>query len=614
MSTVNEATIVRKSNYPMIEMENAIDLITKNGNGNVCGTSILKLTDARGYIIAEDVNSPENFPSFRTSIMDGYAVVSPLTAGVFKIHNAVLAGDSVPLGEENLKVSPDTVAYITTGSRVPDWATAVVKVEDTSLSNITNTVNININVTKINENIRLVGSDIKLNESIVSKGTRITAIEIALLATVGRVSILCYNKPIVGVISTGNELIEYDTPTSTPTPNTTPNSNETNTNTSKIRDTNRLALIASLQSENNLILGCSIIDYGITPDNNEDLTKIFERAISECDVVITSGGVSMGAADLVKHMLEKLGTVHFGRLNMKPGKPTTFATVNKTNNKCFLFGLPGNPVSCLVCKALIVDPLVDLLQRGGVVSGSGATMTATATVGGQRGMSKQELILSQHATPQYTTEVNATLQDLSVKMDIERPEYHRCVVVYDTTTSTYHAYSTGIQQSSRMLSLRTANALLIVPAGRGVLSKGANLRCVLLSLPSSITTTPSTTPNTNTNADSDTATIEPQSASASELVPEHQYDNFGSCPCCVNSAPVVSQYYDTITKPKDTKTTTSAATTNTNVTTATTGNNANNAYTKSPPTGHTSSSMVSATKMVMRVGVLTVSDRVRTVY
>lgn len=557
MSKVNESTVLRKSAYPMTEMDIALDLVMRNGSGNLCGTSSMKLTDALGYIIAEDVYAPENFPPFRTSIMDGYAVVAPLTAGQFNIHNAVLAGDAVPEEEANLQVASNTVAYITTGSRVPDWANAVVKVEDTSNSNVANTVNINIDVHKVNENIRLIGSDIKLNECIVNRGAKITAIEIALLATVGRVSVNCYNYPTVGVISTGNELVEYDAPSPAD-------------GTSKIRDTNRLAIIAALQSENNLVMNKHIVDYGITPDNNEELVKIFEKAINDCDVVITSGGVSMGAADLVKPMLEKLGTVHFGRLNMKPGKPTTFATVEKTGkNKCFLFGLPGNPVSCLVCKSLIVDPLIDLLKKGGVVDNKDASPAA---------LSKQELVLSQHDTPQYSHEVNVTLQDLSVKMDAERPEYHRCVVVYDTATSTYHAYSTGIQQSSRMLSLRAANALLIVPSGKGVLSKGAVLRCVLLSLPHSITT------GTTIHA------AEPAVIASS--LPEHQYDNFGSCPCCVNSAPGVSQYYNQI------KTNTNAKTISSSVTNA------------APPSGHTSNSMVSSTKMVMKVGVLTVSDRV----
>jgi gephyrin len=145
----------------------------------------------------------------------------------------------------------------------------------------------------------------------------------------------------------------------------------------QIRDSNRPALLAAFKQE-----GFPTIDLGIVKDSVEVLKARMLEAVGRCDVVITSGGVSMGEADYVKTILQEIGTVehlppphlpppslltlpqvHFGRLNMKPGKPTTFATINKlSGGQCSFFGLPGNPVSCLVCKALVVDPALKRLQ------------------------------------------------------------------------------------------------------------------------------------------------------------------------------------------------------------------------------------------------------------
>ena len=230
--------------------------------------------------------------------MDGFAVRAPLKAGDYKVVSSVFAGDTVEAGENQLE---NNICYITTGSRVPDWCNSVVKIEDT-VYNSAAEVRINIDVAP-NTYIRQIGSDIALGQLLVSKQTTISPIEIALLASVGIRTIRCHRNPTVGVISTGNELVDYNAPLDS----TTAAAGAADTS-STIRDTNRPALIASFRSTH----GIEVRDYGIIRDERDGLRAALQRAIRECDVVISTGGVSMGSADLVKPLLAELGKIIFG--------------------------------------------------------------------------------------------------------------------------------------------------------------------------------------------------------------------------------------------------------------------------------------------------------------
>jgi gephyrin len=175
-----------------------------------------------------------------------------------------------------------------------------------------------------------------------------------------------------------------------------------------------------------------------------------QLATKQCDIVISSGGVSMGAADLLKPTLADIGTIHFGRLNMKPGKPTTFATVRRPDGRvCLFFALPGNPASCLVCKQLLVDPAISRLLGRALEDCLLPTVKVT------------------NATP--------------FPMDTERPEFRRVIAVRDVDKVIVH--STGGQRSSRLMSMADSNALVMVPSGVGTLPSGslptAYLTCAL---------------------------------------------------------------------------------------------------------------------------------------
>lgn len=326
----------------------------------------------------------------------------------------------------------DKIIYITTGSRVPEGANAVIKIEDTSKCDQPDAQgNVLVNTTVAMEdgvNVREIGSDMQPGELVIEAGDKIGPSEIGLLATLGITEVTCQVSPVVGVMSTGDELVNpWETPTG-----------------SQIRDSNRAALLASFQQD-----GLVCHDLGIVMDTREVLRSRMLEAVEMCDVVVTSGGVSMGDADFVKGLLAELGTVHFGRLNMKPGKPTTYASIPKKSGpgKCHFFGLPGNPVSCLVSKTLMVDPAVRRLQ----------------------GVSSSTALHSQ-VTVRTTQEY---------KLDPSRPEYHRVSVWYNNAIQAFEACSTGFQRSSRLMSMRSANGLMLLPQGQGKLPVGTPLTVLL---------------------------------------------------------------------------------------------------------------------------------------
>ena len=347
----------RKSSFPMVSVDEAINIIF-----SVISTSLmltpqyLSLMDSHGCVVAEDIYAQENFPPWRASIMDGYAVVAPIEEGSYPVKERIHAGS-----EPMFNLTPGVVSYITTGARLPIGANAVIKIEDTEAVNDKNDIKSSVDEKfvlikkgiKSGVNIREVGSDIGDGELIMNKGQVIKAAEIGLLATAGITKILCYPKPVIGVISTGSELVD---PLQSPAE-------------SQIRDCNRAALLCAFAED-----GYKCIDIGIVKDLHTDLREKMQFAAANCDVVVTTGGISMGEVDLLKPLLQDMGTIHFGRLNMKPGKPTTFATLasiqpssitsstNSSKKQCCFFALPGNPASALVTKTLLVNSALKRMQ------------------------------------------------------------------------------------------------------------------------------------------------------------------------------------------------------------------------------------------------------------
>lgn len=429
----------RESPYAMRSVEDALALIDQHTPAPQIHTAPVD-TSIVDSVLAEDVQAQEDVPAFRASIVDGYAVVSPpdgRLAGVFP----VTAVSHAAPGEVGT-LGAGEVARITTGAPLPPGATSVVMVEDTVLKTMTDDgkeekeVEIRVDGVKDGDNVREVGSDVHRGATILNKGELITGVggEVGLLASVGVSQVRVYRRPVVGVLSTGDEIIEHDRPGSM--------------RLGEVRDTNRITLMSAARQ-----WGFEVVDLGIAKDKPGTLEETLRDGLRRADVLITSGGVSMGELDLLKPTIERAlgGTIHFGRVAMKPGKPTTFATVPVKDNdgrrvQKVVFSLPGNPASALVTFHLFVLPSLHKLA----------------------GMS-----------PVGLPKVPATLAH-DFPLD-PRPEYHR-VVVTAGKDGLLSAASTGGQRSSKVGSLRSANALACLPSGKGSLEKGTKVDVLLLSV------------------------------------------------------------------------------------------------------------------------------------
>ncbi|CAE6485640.1 unnamed protein product [Rhizoctonia solani] len=303
-----------------------------------------------GHVLAEDITAPRELPATPTTNVDGYAVQVPYKKGTFK----VLTPATLQLGSE---VPPDSVYRINTGAPLPPGTNAVIMVEDTRVGSLFSaeegqegeekTVELLAEI-DVGENVRKAGSDVRIGDKILAAGDVISGLggEIGTLAFVERRQVKVYRKPVVALLSTGNELVDLQQQLS---------STEGNEGWSGVIDTNRPSLRAALEG-----LGYEVIDIGIARDSIDAHISALSDGISRADVLVTTGGTSMGASDLLKPLLERNlnGTIHFGRVAMKPGKPTTFASVPSRDGgrDKLVFGLPGNPASALVTFYLFVLP------------------------------------------------------------------------------------------------------------------------------------------------------------------------------------------------------------------------------------------------------------------
>lgn len=285
------------------------------------------LIDAVGRILAQDIFADRDFPPFDNSAMDGYAIRSCDWDRELKIIGEIAAGES-----KEISVDFCQAVRVFTGGAIPEGADCVVRLEDTALEG--NTLKV-LKKPLIGQNIRKKGEELKSGELILKKGTYLRAYEIGLVAGFGMPLVEVYQKPVVGVLSTGDEIIDLG---------------EQFTKATQIRSTNNHALVARL-----LQSGMTALHFGIIPDIKEKIYQSIELALSRCDVVITTGGVSAGEKDFVKEAVKDLGLeVIFHRLLIKPAKPVLLA---RKDSK-LLFGLPGNPVSCLMAFDVLVKPVL----------------------------------------------------------------------------------------------------------------------------------------------------------------------------------------------------------------------------------------------------------------
>ena len=298
------------------------------------------LLDAHGCVLAEDVVAPGPLPGFDNSAMDGYAV---RTADVQHVPCVLpVVGDVAAGPASPLSVQPGLSVRIMTGAMLPPGADAVVPVEHTDGG----LAQVRIDRVPVpGQHVRRAGEDVQPGEVVLAAGSHLGAAQVGLAAAVGRARLLVRPRPRVVVVSTGDELVEPGAPL----------------RPGQIHDSNSVALTAACTEA-----GAIAYRVGIIPDDGPRLLDALEDQLVRADLLLTSGGVSVGAYDVVKEVLLRLGTVGFHRVAMQPGMPQGFGVIGPDRTP--VFGLPGNPVSALVSFEAFVRPALRRMIGAPVVT------------------------------------------------------------------------------------------------------------------------------------------------------------------------------------------------------------------------------------------------------
>jgi molybdopterin molybdotransferase len=294
-------------------------------------TAVLSVWDALGFVLAEGVATDREYPPFNRSTRDGYAVrISEIAAGAtLRCVAEIKAGDTV-----TQPLAPRTCVQIMTGAAVPPGADAVVMIEHTGRDG--DSVQFD-RAAQSGQNIVPRGSEARRGEPILSPGMRLGYAELALAAQVGATQLRCASKPRVAILSTGDEIVSIDQ----------------EPGAFQIRNSNSVSLAAQVR-----LAGGEPVLLGNAADSTDDLREKISRGLRE-DVLVLSGGVSMGKYDLVETVLKDLGAeFYFDAVAIRPGKPAVFGKCGNT----FVFGLPGNPVSTMVTFELFAVPAIDVLS------------------------------------------------------------------------------------------------------------------------------------------------------------------------------------------------------------------------------------------------------------
>ena len=365
------------------------------------------LADAAGRITALPVTSPIDVPPFDNSAMDGYAV---RLADIQSDRPLKIAGKAFAGAPFDGDWPAGSAVRIMTGAPVPPGCEAVVMQEETR--EVEDGIVINAPV-RAGQNIRLIGEDLRRDQPVLAAGVRLGAAELPLLASLGLAEVSVLRKLRVAVFSTGDELQPVGQPLAP----------------GQIYDTNRFAVSLMLRK-----LGCEVIDLGIIKDDPQALRHAFAEADRQADVVISTGGVSVGEADFTKAMLDELGVITFWKLAIKPGKPFAFGRLASS----WFCGLPGNPVSAAVTFYQLVQPLL-------------------AALTGQR---------ESPLPPRLRARAASRLKKSPGRLDFQRGIMRR------GADGELEVHSTGHQGSHVFSSFAAANCFIVLERDRGAVEPG----------------------------------------------------------------------------------------------------------------------------------------------
>ncbi len=377
------------------------------------------IRQALGRTLAADVVSPIDVPGHDNSAMDGWAVrYADLSPGA----PATLAriGESFAGRPCEARVGPGQAVRIFTGAVMPEGSDTVV-MQERAEERAGSVVVAPGAVTQAGQNRRFAGEDVKAGGVVFRRGQSMKPAEIGMLASLGVNEVAVYRRLVVAFFSTGDELVSIGTPLAT----------------GQIYDSNRYTIGAMLSR-----LGCEAIDMGVVPDVPEALERAFSAAAASADVVITSGGVSVGEADYVKQLLERLGEVVFWKIAMKPGRPLAYGRIGGAH----FFGLPGNPVSVMVTFYQFVRDALMVLQ----------------------GRTNVEPV------PTFKAALAAPIRKAPGRTEFQRG------VLARAADGSWTVRTTGDQGSGILSSMSQANCFIVLPAEAGNLAAGASVDVQLL--------------------------------------------------------------------------------------------------------------------------------------
>lgn len=388
------------------------------------------LLDCLGQVLAEDIYAPFDIPPEDNSAMDGYAVQAESIVGASPEYSRILRviGEVAAGHISQLRLEPGTAVRIMTGAPLPQGADTVVPFEDTDeadpdrVSAVGSEIAIRVSLAR-GSNVRRKGEDIASGELVMGCGRLLRPAEIGVMASLGKAKVRVIRRPVVGILATGDEVLEIDQPLLP----------------GKIYNSNSYSLAAQA-------IACGGIPklFGVAPDNRERLSQAVRCGL-DCDMLITSGGVSLGDYDVVKQVLAAEGDVSFWTVRIKPGKPLAFGTFRRGDGKRIPhLGLPGNPVSSMVTFEVFARPAIFKM------------------------MGRSDLV---------RPTITAIIED-PVKNRDGRRVFARVVV--SQRGGTYYARLTGAQGSGILTSMVKANGLAIIPETAAEVRPGEPVQVVIL--------------------------------------------------------------------------------------------------------------------------------------
>lgn len=404
----------------MISVEEALAKVLSYVN--LLETEEKPIRDGLGQVLAEDVTSPVDVPPRDNAAMDGYALkaadIRGAAPGAPRLLRVIA---TLPAGRVSRQaVKPGTAIRIMTGAPIPDGADTVVRFEDsdeTQRKQVTREIGI-LNEVKAGANIRRTGEDISQGKLVLGKGTVLRPQEIGVLASVGRSRVKVIRRPVVAILATGDELVEIDQ----------------ELGPGQIYNSNSYGLAAQVKR-----YGGQPRMLGIARDRKHSLNAKIKKGLNS-DLLITSGGVSMGDYDLVKEILAQRGEITFWQVRMKPGKPLAFGRIGKVP----LLGLPGNPVSAMLSFEIFARPAIFKMM----------------------------------GKPLHSKPIIRAITDRPLENRDGRRVYVRARV--EKSDDHYLARVTGAQGSGILTSMARANGLIIIPEDKETIAAGEVVRVIML--------------------------------------------------------------------------------------------------------------------------------------